>query len=114
MTNNIFVESTENNVTVEKTENVVVVSSSGVQGPEGPQGDQGPQGPQGDPGIGAYVHTQGVASTNWTINHNLGFFPNVEIIDSAGSSVIGSYQFVNVNTIIATFTDPFAGKAYLS
>lgn len=114
MTNNVIVESVENNVNVTKVENRVIVASSGVQGPIGPQGEQGDQGPQGDPGIGSYVHTQGTASNTWTIIHNLGFFPNVEIIDSAGNSVIGSYQFVNVNTITATFTDPFAGKAYLS
>jgi len=114
MTNNVTVESTENNVTVEKTENIVVVGASGVQGPQGPQGEQGEQGPQGDPGIGSYVHTEGVASDTWTIHHNLGFYPNIEIIDSAGTSVIGSYEFTNINTVVATFADPFAGKAYLS
>jgi hypothetical protein len=103
-----------NNVTVQLTENNVIVDAVGVQGPQGSQGPQGPQGPQGDPGIGSYVHTQGTASSTWTINHNLGFFPNVEIVDSAGTSVIGSYQFTNVNTVIATFTGAFAGKAYLS
>ena len=103
-----------NNVTVQLTENNVIVDAVGVQGPQGAQGPQGPQGPQGDPGIGSYVHTQGTASSTWTINHNLGFFPNVEIVDSAGTSVIGSYQFTNVNTVVATFAGAFAGKAYLS
>ena len=105
---------TEQRVIVERIENNVIVASSGVQGPQGQQGIQGIQGPQGDPGIGAYVHVQGSASSTWTINHNLGFFPNVEIVDSAGSSVIGNYQYINGNTLIATFRDPFAGKAYLS
>jgi hypothetical protein len=103
-----------NNVNVQLTENNVIVDAVGVQGPQGTQGPQGPQGPQGDPGIGSYVHTQGTASSTWTINHNLGFFPNVEIVDSAGTSVIGNYQFTNVNTVVATFTGAFAGKAYLS
>lgn len=61
-----------------------------------------------------YVHNQGVASDTWTMNHNLGYFPNIEIVNSAGDTVIGNYQFVSVNTVIATFSDPFAGKAYLS
>jgi hypothetical protein len=104
----------ENIVIVERVENNVIVSSSGVQGPQGVQGVQGIQGIQGDPGIGAYTHTQDTASNSWTINHNLGFFPNVEIVDSAGSAVIGNYQFINANTLVATFRDPFAGKAYLS
>lgn len=61
-----------------------------------------------------YVHTQSSASNSWTITHNLGYFPNVDIVDSAGTAVIGDYQHVDVNTITATFTSPFAGKAYLS
>ena len=61
-----------------------------------------------------YVHNQSTASNLWIITHNLGYFPNIDITDSAGTSVIGDYQHVDVNTITATFTFPFAGKAYLS
>ena len=61
-----------------------------------------------------YVHNQAQASNSWTINHNLGYFPNVEVVDSAGTAVVGDYQYVNANTITAAFTVPFAGKAYLS
>lgn len=133
----------QNKVTVDLTENVVNVTSIGPQGPrgkgvlhgEGPPSNSlglegefyidttvnnmyGPKeaGLWGDPINlgGTYVHHQGSASATWTINHNLGFFPNVEIVNSAGVAVVGDYQFVNVNTIVATFTDPFAGKAYLS
>lgn len=74
----------------------------------------GPQGPQGDPGTGAAVFTQSTPSQNWIINHNLEFYPNITVVDSAGTAVEGSYTFVNVNTIIATFTSEFSGKAYLS
>ena len=112
--NNVSVESIENTVNVSKVENNVIIAASGTQGPIGQTGPTGPQGPQGDPGIGAYIHTQDTATSTWTINHNLGFFPNVEIVDSAGSAVIGNYQFINANTLVATFRDPFAGKAYLS
>jgi hypothetical protein len=63
---------------------------------------------------GTYVHTQGVASSTWTINHNLEYYPSIEVVDSAGTVVIGNYTYANVNTIIATFASPFAGKAYLS
>jgi hypothetical protein len=103
-----------NKVFVERVENKVIVSASGVQGPRGYQGEQGPQGIPGDPATGSFVHTQDIASDTWVINHNLQYFPNVEIVDSAGSSIIGEYQFLNINTVIARFADPFAGKAYLS
>lgn len=105
---------TDNNIIVERIENNVVIASAGVQGPEGPQGPAGPQGPQGDSALYTYVHVQGTPSQLWIINHSLGFYPNVEIVDSAGNSVIGNYEFANVNTIFATFAAPFAGKAYLS
>jgi hypothetical protein len=63
---------------------------------------------------GTYTHVQDVPSSNWVINHNLEYFPSVEIVNSAGTAVIGDYQYVNANTVIANFTNPFAGKAYLS
>lgn len=74
---------------------------------------EGLQGVSGATG-GAYEHTQGVSSDTWTINHNLGYNPNITVVDSAGTIVEGSYEYVNVNQIIATFTSGFTGKAYLS
>jgi hypothetical protein len=44
----------------------------------------------------------------------LEYYPSIEVVDSAGTVVIGNYTYANVNTIIATFASPFAGKAYLS
>lgn len=134
---------THNNISVERVENVVEVASVGPQGPQGRgvlngigapnsslgvDGDfyidtslnkmYGPKtsGSWGDPVNlgGTYVHTQGVASDTWTINHNLEYYPSIEVVDSAGTVVVGNYQYVNVNTITATFASPFAGKAYLS
>lgn len=61
-----------------------------------------------------YVHNQGVAATEWTINHGLGFVPNVTVVDSGGSVVEGSYNYPNSNTVVLTFSNPFSGKAYLS
>ena len=77
----------------------------------------GPQGVQGQDGLsgGSYTHIQGIASDEWTINHNLGFNPGgIIVLDSAGTVVEGSYEFPNVNRVIATFTSGFSGNAYLS
>jgi hypothetical protein len=42
--------------------------------------EQGPQGPPGPPGTSlSYTHTQGSAASTWTVNHNLGFRPDVTI-----------------------------------
>ena len=64
--------------------------------------------------ITSYVHTQGVATLIWTINHNLNYYPNVSIVDSSGSVVIGDIVYINTNTIIASFSGAFSGLAYLS
>lgn len=89
--------------------------ATGAVGPVGPQGAQGPQGPQGDPsGPVSYTHTQYSASASWTINHNLGYRPNVTVSDSAGTIIEGAIMYPNSSTIILTFSSAFAGTAYLS
>jgi len=62
----------------------------------------------------SYVHNQGSASSTWTIHHNLNFYPNVTIQDSGGTIVEGEIAYTTRNTIIATFSAAFSGKAYLS
>jgi hypothetical protein len=81
-----------------------------------PIGLPGPQGPQGPPGVsgGSYLHTQSVPATAWTINHNLGYYPNITIVDSSKREVICEIEYVSVNQAIATFAAAFAGWAYVS
>lgn len=74
----------------------------------------GNSGPQGPSQVVAYVFNQNTPSTTWTIVHGLDFIPNITVVDSAGSVVEGDYSYPNENTIVATFSGAFAGKAYLS
>lgn len=74
----------------------------------------GESGPQGPGAVVAYVFVQNTPSSTWTINHTLDFVPNITVVDTAGSVVEGDYSYPNENTIIATFSGGFAGKAYLS
>ena len=62
----------------------------------------------------SYAHTQGAASSSWVIPHNLGFFPNVTTIDSAGNIVEGEIAYTNSNSLTVSFSSAFSGKAYLS
>lgn len=73
----------------------------------------GPQGPPGGLGAGgsAYLHTQSSASSTWTINHNLGFKPAVELIDSGGAEFSAEIVHTTVNTAIVSLTAPTAGLA---
>lgn len=61
-----------------------------------------------------YIHTQGTASSTWTIAHNLGKYPSVMVVDSAGSVVIGDVVYSSINQIIVYFSGTFSGKAYLN
>lgn len=61
-----------------------------------------------------YIYNQEVASDEWIIQHNLNKYPSVTIVDSAGSRVVGSYRYVDSNTIICTFCGAFGGIAYLN
>jgi hypothetical protein len=75
-----------------------------------------PPGPQGPAGSGDkyFTFSQGVASDTWLINHNLGKFPSVVIIDSAETVVIGDVEYLDTNSIRVTFTSSFSGTAFLN
>lgn len=99
----------DNKVSVNVTETRAVLEI-GVSGPQGPQGEPG--------GIGtaaiAYTHIQSTPSSTWTINHSLSFYPNVTVVDSAGSVVEGSVDYQSATVIVVNFSGAFSGKAYLS
>lgn len=120
---------------VVSTENIPYIPVPGGPGPEGESaydvwilegnvgteqdfldslvGPIGPIGPSGS-AAASYFHDQVSPSATWTINHNLGFRPNVSAFDSGGSEVEGDIQHVDVNTLILTFNAAFGGKATLS
>ena len=61
-----------------------------------------------------HIHTQGQASTTWTITHTLGGRPQVTIVDSADTHVFGEVQYLSNSQITVTFSAAFSGKAYLT
>lgn len=90
---------------------------TGIQGAIGTQGTGGLQGIQGPAGVTqviAYTHIQGVSSDVWTINHSLGFYPNVTVVDSAGTIVEGEINYLTTNALVLNFSAAFSGNAYLS
>jgi len=62
----------------------------------------------------AYVHTQGVSSASWVIHHNLHFYPNVTVQDSAGNIVEGEITYTNSDSLTVSFQTAFSGEAYIS
>lgn len=61
-----------------------------------------------------FVYEQGVASSEWTINHNLNKYPSVTVVDSAGNEVIAEVNYPSTNTCVVIMTAAFKGKAYLN
>ena len=62
----------------------------------------------------AYHFHKLVASSTWTIAHNLNFYPNVTVVDSAGTIVEGEITYTNRNSLSLNFQSAFSGNAYLS
>jgi hypothetical protein len=61
-----------------------------------------------------YRHVQGVAAAIWTVVHNLGKFPNVRVVDSAGDTWLVAPHDIDTNQLTLTFPAPFSGEAYCS
>lgn len=70
-------------------------------------------GPQGPSGVVAFVHIQTSPSTTWTINHNLGFRPSVELLDSGSQEIDGAIAHPTTNQTVVTLNPATAGLARL-
>ena len=86
----------------------------GVPGQRGPKGDKGDKGDPGETPTIAFIYTQNAVSSTWTINHNLGFYPNVITQDSAGTTIEGNVEYLTLNSLRVLFTIALTGTAYLS
>jgi hypothetical protein len=72
------------------------------------------QGPAG-PGSGeVYNHTQSSPDTLWTINHNLGRRPVVELRTVGGVVMVGNITHVSTNQVQVSFATAIAGTALLA
>ena len=66
---------------------------------------------QGSP---TFVFTQGVPATTWNIQHNLGKFPSVSVVNNNDLLMNGEITYIDNNNITCNFSAAFAGKAYLN
>jgi hypothetical protein len=72
----------------------------------------GPQGPKGDSGA-AFEYLQAAPATVWTINHNLGYRPSVELLDAGSQEIDGEVAHPSVNQTVVTLNPASAGLARL-
>jgi len=65
-------------------------------------------------GAPTFEFDQGVSATTWNIQHNLGKFPSITVIDTGDTVVTGEYTYTDNNNVVLNFSAAFAGKAYLN
>jgi len=61
----------------------------------------------------AFVFTQSTVATTWTINHNLGHIPSVEVFDSGSQEIEADVSHPDINQTLILFTVPTTGFARL-
>jgi hypothetical protein len=61
-----------------------------------------------------FIFTQIVPSLVWSVQHNLGKFPSVSVVDTGNTTVISQIDYIDNNNLTITNSAQFAGKAYLN
>jgi hypothetical protein len=97
-------EPKQNVIVSEKDEPIIAVVNIGTPGKEGPAGT----------GDKYFKFTQGSASAEWKIVHNLNKNPSITVQDSANENVEGFCEYINANELILKFSAAFGGTAYLN
>lgn len=59
-----------------------------------------------------FEHVQSVASSSWTVNHNLDKRPAVTVLDSMGREMEGDVTHVTTLQLTIQFSAPFSGTCY--
>ena len=65
-------------------------------------------------GAPTFEFTQGVPATTWNIQHNLGKFPSVSVVNNNNIIMYGNTTYVDNNNLTINFSAGFSGKAYLN
>lgn len=61
----------------------------------------------------AVIYEQKTASARWEIPHDLGYNPDVTVINSAGSVVEPDVRHFGDDLVVVEFSGAFSGRAYL-
>lgn len=92
------------------------IGHQGLPGPQGPSGPPGAPGPKGDPGdSGSALSTFTQAFTGQasvTVAHNLGRYPSVVVVDTAGDEVYGDVHYDTMNQLTVVFSSATGGTVY--
>lgn len=60
-----------------------------------------------------YEHSQVIPETVWKIEHKMGRYPDIRVVDSIGREVEGAITYSSVDVVLLEFSIPISGTAYL-
>lgn len=66
------------------------------------------------PGDKTYTHVQSVPSETWLIEHNLGKYASVTVVNINNITVYGEVTHIDENNIMVEFSAGFSGKAFIN
>ena len=65
-------------------------------------------------GVPTFVFEQAAPATVWNIQHNLGKFPSVSVVNNNDIVINGEVTYIDNNNVQLNFSAGFSGKAYLN
>ena len=95
-------------ITVATSTEASITVAIGAPGLQGPRGDIGPAGGE------SYLHTQASPASTWTVNHNLGTRPAVEVRDTGGNEILAGVTHASANQVLISFVSAKTGTAFCS
>lgn len=131
--NSIKLVQKTNQVRVKKIDKTIKLLHRGPRGAEGPEGPQGVQGMGMPPGglenqvlqkasdadydykwlnptySDKTFRTDFTVTNNVVVTHNMAKYPAVSVTDTAGDEVVGTVSYIDTNSLIVTFNNPFSG-----
>ena len=61
-----------------------------------------------------HIHTQETAASTWVINHALGGYPSVSVVDSSKTLVFGEITYPSTSQVVVNYSAAFSGYAFLT
>ena len=62
----------------------------------------------------AYIYNQSSPSTNWIVNHNLGYRPTTELRNTGGVKIFAKIVHISYNQLQVLSDSPIAGQLRLT
>lgn len=66
------------------------------------------------PATARHIHTQETAASTWVINHALGGYPSVSVVDSSRTLVFGEITYPSTSQVVVNYSAAFSGYAFLT